>query len=268
MAKLQRGSTAEEPAEKSSETAAEKARTASRLRLSILDSTPVTLVLAAHPRQVVLTALAMAVAALAADRPLREAAVVAATVGVGQTILGWHNDIVDRERDARHATPRKPVADGRLDAGTAWYAVVIAVLLVIPLSISTGVTAGTLYLVSLAIGLLGNVLLRRGRLSWVSWAASYALLPAYLSYGGWGGSAEGDPPEVAMVVLAGLLGVGVHVLRSIWGLVPDDADGWKTYPLRLGRRLGATRLLLLAGAYTVVVVALIVILGGTVGLRQ
>ncbi len=46
-----------------------------------------------------------------------------------------------------------------------------------------------------------------------------------------------------MVVLAALLGVGVHLLRSIWGLVADDEDGWTYLPLRLGRRLGATRLL-------------------------
>ena len=91
---------------------------------------------------------------------------------VGQTILGWHNDLVDRERDEDHHAPRKPIAEGRLDAGTAWFALTIAVLLVIPLSISTGVTAGTLYLLSLVLGILGNVVLRRGVLSWVTWAAS------------------------------------------------------------------------------------------------
>ena len=37
-----------------------------------------------------------------------------------------------------------------------------------------------------------------------------------------------------MVVLAALLGVGVHLLRSIWGLVADDEDGWTYLPLRSG----------------------------------
>lgn len=227
-----------------------------------------TLVQAAHPRQALITAVALAVAALTAGRPMREAGVVAATVIVGQVILGWHNDLVDRERDARHHTPRKPIADGRLDAGTVWYAVIIAVLLVIPLALSTGVTAGLCYLLALAIGAVGNLALRQGRFSWVTWAASFALLPAYLSYGGWGGAADGAAPEIAMVVLAALLGVGVHVVRSIWGLVADDADGWSTYPLLAGRRIGATRLLGVGSAYLSVVLAAMIAVGATLGLSR
>jgi hypothetical protein len=239
-----------------------------RLRAAVAASGPVLLLQAAHPRQAVLTGLGLGVVAVAADRPVREAAVVAATGLVGQAILGWHNDIVDRDTDARHRTPRKPVSDGRLDVGSAWYALVLAVLLVIPLSITTGVDAGTFFLAALAVGLLGNVVLRRGRLSWLSWAVQYALFAPYLALGGWGGTAVGDPPEVAMVVLFALLGVGVHVLRSLWGLVADDADGWTYLPLVLGRRLGAARLLLVAAAYTGVVLALMVVVGGTVGLRR
>ena len=238
-----------------------------RVRTALHRSTSFALLQAAHPRQALATGAGLGLAALASDRPLREAAVVAATGLVGQTVLGWHND-VDRSRDTRHAAPRKPLADGRLDVGSVWYALVVAVLLVIPLSISTGVTAGTYYLGALAVGLLGNVALRRGRFSMLSWAAQFALYVPYLSHGGWGGSADGAPPEVAMVVAFALLGVGVHFLRSIWGLVADDADKWSYLPLALGRRLGATRLLVVAAAYTVVVLAAIVVLGGTVGLRQ
>lgn len=238
-----------------------------RLRLSVLDSGPVLLLQAAHPRQAVATALALGFGTLAAGRDVREAAVVLATVLVGQTILGWHNDIVDRDRDRRHGAQRKPVADGRLETGNVWYALVIAVLLVIPLSISTGVDAGTFYLGALAVGLLGNVVLRRGKLSVLPWMAQFALYAPYLSLGGWGGGADGDPPEVAMVVLFALLGVGVHFLRAIWGLVADDADRWTYLPLVLGRKLGATRLLLLSATYTGVVLVVMVIVGGAVGLR-
>ncbi len=191
-----------------------------------------------------------------------------ATVLVGQAILGWHNDLVDRERDALHEIPRKPLADGRLDPGNVWYALIVALLLVIPLSISVGVTAGTFYLASLIIAIVGNVALRRGRLSPLPWMASFALFPFYLSYGGYGGDAEGAAPEPAMVVFAALLGLGVHFLRAIWGLVEDDREGWTYLPLVLGRRLGATRLLVIATTYTGIVVAVLGILGSTVGLRQ
>lgn len=233
-----------------------------------LDSTPATLFLTSHPRQAVATATALALAALVSGRPVREAGVVFATVVVGQAILGWHNDLVDFERDTVHETARKPIAEDRLDSGSVWYALVIALLLVIPLSISVGVTAGTFYLVSLGIGIVGNVALRRGRWSPLPWMAAFALYPAYLSYGGYGGSTEGDPPQVAMVVVAAFLGLGVHFLRAIWGLVEDDRDGWTYLPLVLGRRLGATRLLVVSTSYTGAVVVLLVILGSTVGLRQ
>ena len=99
-------------------------------RRRLLDSTPVTLVQAAHPRQALATAVVLAAAALASGRPAGEAGIVLVTVLVGQSILGWHNDLVDRERDAAHDTARKPIAQGRLDAGTAWYALIVAVLLV------------------------------------------------------------------------------------------------------------------------------------------
>ena len=233
---------------------------------TIARSLIVTLFLAAHPKQALVTALALAGAAAASGRPAREVGLVFAAVVVGQTILGWHNDLVDRERDARHAVSRKPIAEGTLDPGTAWFALSIAVLLVIPLSITTGVTAGSFYLGSLVVGILGNVVLRRGPLSFVPWAVSFALYPAYLSYGGFGGEALGDPPVAVLVVLAALLGVGVHFVRAIWGLVADDREGWTYLPLRLGRRLGATRLLLISAAYVVVVLVLVVVVAATQGL--
>ncbi|HWJ11997.1 MAG TPA: UbiA family prenyltransferase [Nocardioides sp.] len=223
---------------------------------------------AAHAKQAVTTALAMGLAAAVSGRPARETAVVLITVLVGQTILGWHNDIVDRQRDQAHGLTAKPVAMGRISTETLWYALFVAALLLVPLAITTGIKAGCLYLASVAIGLLGNVLLRTGLLSWWSWAASFALLPAYLSYGGWGGQAEGNPPETSIVVLAALLGVGVHFTRAVWGLVADHEDGWTYLPLKLGLKLGATRLLALSTVYTAVITILIVVMGARVGLSR
>ncbi len=239
-----------------------------RPSLSIRDTWPVLLLRAAHPKQGVLTALGIGLAAAIAGRPGREVAVVVATVLVGQAILGWHNDLVDRKRDARHQARSKPIAEGKLDPGTVWFALACAVLLVLPLSIATGVTAGSCYLLSLATGMLGNVILRQGVLSWLTWVIAFALYPAYLSYGGWGGTAEGSAPVVAMTGLAGLLGLGVHFLRAIWGLVADNEDGWTYLPLQLGVRLGATKLLALALTYLVLVLAAMGAVGTSLGLAQ
>jgi 4-hydroxybenzoate polyprenyltransferase len=233
-----------------------------------LDWAPFALVRAAHPRQAAVTALIMAALAAIDERAGREVGLVFATVLVGQAILGWHNDLVDAPADRTHERQGKPIADGRLEPGTAWFALCCAVLLVVPLAISNGIPAGPFYLASVAVGMIGNVVLRRGLLSFVPWALSFALYPAFLSYGGWGGGHHGAAPEPAVVALSALLGVGVHVLLALWGLVADNADGWTYLPLKLGLRLGASRLLLAASIYTVVIAAALAYVVSQVGLRR
>lgn len=230
--------------------------------------TPVQLVRAAHPRQALLTAAGLALAAVLSDRPAREVGLVAVTVLVGQALLGWDNDLVDEVADRADQRTAKPLVGGGLDRGTLGFWHACAVLLVVPLSLSSGINAGLAYLLSLAVGVLGNRLLRKGPLSWLPWAVAFALYPAYLSYGGWGGGADGHPPTVAITVAAAFLGIGVHVLVALRGLVDDNRAGRRHLPLRLALRVGAPRLLVLACLYCVVAAGAIAVVGGTVGLSQ
>ena len=69
----------------------------------------------------------------------------------------------------------------------------------VPLSVANGLYAGSAYL-----ALAGRsawsatwVWLRKGFFSWLPWAASFALYPAFLSYGGWGGQDAGRPARAA-----------------------------------------------------------------------
>jgi hypothetical protein len=234
---------------------------------SVAQLTPVLLVRAAHPRQTVLSALAMAVAAALSGRAAREVGLVLVTVLVGQALLGWDNDLVDESADRLAARGAKPLAD-RLERGTVTFAMACAVLLVIPLSLSSGITAGLSYLLSLLVGVFGNRWLRSGPWSWLPWAVAFALYPAYLSYGGWGGGAKGHPPTVAMTLAVAVLGVGVHLLTSLNGLVDDNEVGRRHLPLRLALRVGAPRLLAVTIAFCLLVVAAIGVVGSTVGLSQ
>ena len=229
---------------------------------------PVLLLRACHPRQAGLTAVGMAVAAAVSGRAAREVGLVLATVLVGQAVLGWDNDLVDEKADRAAQRTDKPLATGALERGTVGFVLACAVLLLVPLSLSSGITAGLAYLLSVVVGLAGNRWLRDGVLSWLPWAVSFALYPAYLSYGGWGGGAEGSPPTVAMTAVAALLGVGVHVLTSLRGLVDDHQAGRRHLPLRLALRVGAPRLLVLAIVFCVVVAAVAGLVGSTVGLSQ
>lgn len=237
-------------------------------RRTLAHTTPVLLLRAAHPRQAALIATGLAVAAAISGRPGREVLLVLATVLAGQAILGWHNDLVDRDRDARRLPSGKPIADGYLEPGTAWFALTCAVLLLIPLAVMNGITAGCIYLGSVAVGLVGNVALRGSLFSWLPWAVAFALYPAFLSYGGWGGQALGEPPQPAMVALAAALGVGVHVLCALPGLVADHEDGVRHLPLRIALKTGATKLLVLALTWTVLCVVGLLLVGNSVGLAQ
>ncbi len=238
-----------------------------RFRLST--TLPVLLVRAAHPKQALATALGLAAAAGLADRPGREAGVVLLTVLVGQTMLGWDNDLVDRGRDERHELDGKPIAQGLLDPGTVWFSISCALLLVVPLSLSAGSRAGGAYLIALVIGFAGNRWLRGSVLSFVPWLLSFGLYPTYLEDGGWNGAPSETPATmttiVTLSVLAGLLGVGIHVLRALPGLVPDHSDGLRSLPLRLALKVGAPRLLVLAGIFTGATAVAFVIAGQALG---
>jgi 4-hydroxybenzoate polyprenyltransferase len=239
-----------------------------RVRRGWREAGPLLVIRTAHPKQALLTAAAVAGAGALVARPTRELGLVFATVLVGQTIVGWHNDVVDRKRDAANETPRKPVAQGLLEPGTLWFLMACAALVVVPLSIANGVTAGIAYLIALAVSLIGNVVFRKSWLSWLPWAVSYGLYPAFLSYGGWGGAAFGDPPEISITALAALLGVCIHFLRALPGLVADNRDGYRHLPLRIALRTGAPRLLWITIVLTVLVVAALLYTGSQVGLAQ
>jgi 4-hydroxybenzoate polyprenyltransferase len=230
--------------------------------------TPVLLLQASHPRLGLVSAVALAGAAALSGRTTREVGVVLVTVLVGQAILGWHNDLVDRHRDAEDERQDKPVAQGWLAAGDVGFAIACAGLLLVPLAVSHGVWSGVAYLASVAIGLVGNLVLRRGWLSWLPWAAAYALYPAFLAYGGWAGDGRTTPPEISVTVLAALLGVCVHVLVSLPGLVRDHEHGVRHLPMRLGLRIGAAKALWSTIAVTTLVLAGLLAAGSQVGLRQ
>lgn len=227
---------------------------------------PVLLVRASHPRQALLTALGLGLAVVLAGRPLREASLVALTVLVGQAILGWDNDLVDRAGDRRHERAGKPIAQGLLDPGTVWFTLTCALLLVVPLAVASGPRAGGAYLLSLLVGLVGNRFGRRSLLSFVPWVTGFALYPAFVAYGGWNGVGTSTPPTVLMTVLAALLGLGVHVLRALPGLVAEHHDGSRSLPLRLALLTSTPRLLVIAGTWTALVVLALLAAGRTVGL--
>jgi 4-hydroxybenzoate polyprenyltransferase len=195
-------------------------------------------------------------------------ALVAATVLSGQLTVGWINDIVDSERDRKVGRSDKPIALGWIDPGTVSFATAVVILFLIPLSIANGTEAGIAHLLAVVSAWLYNFKFKRTVLSWLPYAVSFGLLPAFLSYGGFGGGMHGAPPTVVMTVLSALLGIGIHFLNVLPDLVEDNETGIRHLPLRIALRIGAPRLLWITLAYTALVAAGIVAAGLTVGVRQ
>ena len=230
--------------------------------------TATSLVLSCHPLPAAAMTVALTVAAALTGRSGPECLLVAATVLTGQLTIGWINDLVDADRDRASGRRDKPVAMGWIDPGTVSFATACAVLLVIPLSVANGTAAGIAHLAAVLSAWTYDFYFKKNPLSWLPYAVSFGLLPAFLSYGGLGGGMHGSPPTVAMTVLAALLGIGIHFLNALPDLVEDNEQGLRHLPLLIALRIGAPRLLWISAAYTAVVAVGMVIAALTVGLSQ
>ena len=224
----------------------------------------VLLLLAAQPRHAFGMAVGLGTAASLTGRPLREVGLVVVTVLVGQAIIGWADDLTDRRRDERHR-PDKPLVRG-LDPGTVWFALTCAVLLVVPLAVANGRRAGIAYLAIVAVSAVGDRYLHARVLSFLPWMVSFGLYPAFLAYGGWNGVGTTTPPTVVVTALAAALGLGLHLVSALPGLVQDHEEGERSLPMVLALRTGTPRLLLIAAVYTVLVVVALGAAASTVGL--
>lgn len=188
---------------------------------------------ACHPAPTVaVTAVATALGAVA-GLPPATTAVLAVAVLAGQLTIGWSNDLVDADRDARVGRADKPLATGELRVGTARVALAVAVAVTVVASLALGVAAGlTHLLLMVGSGWAYNLGLKRTAASAVPYVVAFGSLPAvpWLAL---------DPPAAppAWALAAGaLLGLGAHLLNVLPDLDDDAATGVRGLPHRLGRR--------------------------------
>lgn len=221
-----------------------------------------------HPRQAVFFAAVVGVLAAVDDRPQREYLLAAAAVLVVQLALGIDNDLADSQHDYRAQTTGKPIAQGMLEPANASYWMMVLILLSVPLSAYNGRVAAVALLVTLPIGWLHNHWLHRTAFSFVGWTLTFALIPAFLAYGGWVGGMHGDAPTWAVTGAAAAVGFCWHLVTTLGDLVADNKSGARNLPLRLALRIGAPRLLLLTIFLSAVSLGGLVLAGLTVGLRQ
>jgi 4-hydroxybenzoate polyprenyltransferase len=226
------------------------------------------LVRSAHPKQAVFVAVLLGALAAVDGRPEREYLSAAAAALAVQLSLGLSNDLCDQRHDYRAQTLGKPIASGAVPASRASYWMMVLILLAVPLSVQNGAVAGTALLVTLPIGWVHNRWLHRTAFSWLGWTLSAAVLPAFLSYGGWAGGLHGDPPTYAVTAAAAAVGFCLHFVTTLGDLVEDNKSGARNLPLRIALRIGAPRLLVLTILLTTAAVAGLVAACLTVGLHR
>ncbi|MEN5073581.1 UbiA family prenyltransferase [Isoptericola cucumis] len=206
---------------------------------------------ATHPAPAaVVTALAL-VFAVGVALPAGRAVLVTAAVAAGQLSVGWSNDWLDAARDRRVGRADKPTVTGAVTPRMLRAGALAALGVCVALSLAAGVGAGLLHLAAVASAWSYNAWLKATPLSWLPYAVSFGLLPAFVV------AAAGDGRVVAgwTVGAAALLGVGAHVANVLPDLEDDRATGVRGLPHRLGRRASSVLapLVLAAGSAVILV---------------
>ncbi|MFN8076099.1 MAG: UbiA family prenyltransferase [Kineosporiaceae bacterium] len=205
-------------------------------------------VLAAHPLPcLAVTAFATAWAAAVAHAVDAGAwprvALVALAVGLGQLSIGWSNDAVDADRDARAGRGDKPAAVGTVTSRRLWSCALAAALLCVAASLALGPVAACVHLVAVASAWAYNLGLKSTAASPLPYLVSFGLLPSVASTALGAGWAA---PAVAAA--AALLGVAAHLANTVPDVEADALTGVRGLPQRLGPTVSTTLMALAVAA--------------------
>ncbi|MFD1506054.1 hypothetical protein FE374_18370 [Georgenia yuyongxinii] len=160
-------------------------------------------------------------------------AVLVTAVLAGQLSIGWSNDLLDADRDARVGRADKPIATGELPRGLVRRAVVLVLAVCTVASLAAGLLSGLVHLVlGVGSGWAYNLGLKRTVWSFVPYTVAFGSLPVlvWLALDPW------QLPSGWMVAAGGLLGLGAHLLNVLPDLDDDAATGVRGLPHRLGGR--------------------------------
>ncbi|MCP2160203.1 4-hydroxybenzoate polyprenyltransferase [Williamsia serinedens] len=188
---------------------------------------------AGHPEPgLAVTGLAVALAVFS-GMPAVRVLVLAVAVLSGQLLVGWTNDLLDARIDRRAGRDEKPLASGALSVTWVAIAAVLGAATCIVFSLVCGPAAAAVHLV-LGVGaaITYNLVLKTTVLSWVPYMVAFGALPVAVGLT----LRPTELPPAWVVVVAGLLGIGAHLLNVYPDLDADAATGVRGLPQRLGRR--------------------------------
>ena len=205
-----------------------------------------------HPEPVVAVTLIVTVLALAAHRGPAMSALMGAAVLAGQLFIGWTNDLFDADRDQAQQRTDKPLASGQINRATVRTAVAAAAVLVVPLSMLTGLGSGVAHLTAILGAFAYNLGLKRTPFSVFPYALAFGLAPTFVTLG----PPITHAPPLWATAAGALLGAGGHFTQTLPDLEAEREAGVRGLPHLLGARLSA-----LAGAALMAAAAACVALG-------
>lgn len=212
---------------------------------------PLTLLRAAHFGPTVAVTVLAALLATASELAPSTALLVTAAVFTGQLTIGWSNDLVDRERDARSGRTDKPLASGELRPRLVQVSLALAGAACVVSSFSVGWRSALVHLLLVVgAGHAYNLGLKSTAVSWAPYAVAFGTLPAVVTLAG----TSPQVPPWWLVGAAAALGVAAHFLNALPDFEDDAATGVRGLPHRLGRRTSrvvATTLLVAASVTAV-----------------
>lgn len=211
------------------------------------------LVVASHAGPTAVVSLLAVALAAGVGESLARVLLVGMAVLAGQLSVGWSNDWLDASRDRINHRMDKPTVAGAISTTILRRAALLSFGACVVLSFACGWWAGAIHIAAVISAWGYNLWAKRTIWSWVPYAVSFGLLPAFVVAAG--GDGRGIAPWA--VVAAALLGIGAHVANVLPDLEEDSRTGIRGMPHRLGR-LGSS---LLAPAVLVAATLVIAVRG-------
>lgn len=179
----------------------------------------------------------------------------------GQLCVGWSNDALDADRDLRAGRLEKPITAGLVRAQVVQAAASLAAAAAVLLSWRLEDGAGLCHLIALLSALGYNAGLKSTLVSPLPYLVSFGLLPVIASL-----AVLGEPPPVATMVAAALLGAGAHFANTVGDTEADALTGVRGLPQLLGPARSLTVMAVLIGLAAACLLA--GVLGADLGLLR
>jgi 4-hydroxybenzoate polyprenyltransferase len=178
-----------------------------------------------------LTAL-IGVASAGGELDAERLARVVAAMFFAQLVIGWTNDYVDRDADARFQ-PSKPIPSGLVSARLLPFAASLAGLLALAVAGTLGWLPAVCVALGMGSGLAYNFALKPTSLSWAPYVVAFCVLPPFV----WGGLDVWDAAFVALYPIALPLTVAAHLANALPDIETDRESGRSSVVVRLGRAM-------------------------------